>query len=144
MSIPSLRMRDESGVFLRQLLYASTSTAPVGKADLDAILAASRHNNAIDGITGLLWSDGTRFIQAIEGEENSVQQTFARISDDPRHVDVHILSDRTIDVREFGSWKMELHSGDGAADAFDMRVQRLLITAPDSIRRRFREFVTLD
>ncbi|HEX8556009.1 MAG TPA: BLUF domain-containing protein [Sphingomonas sp.] len=127
---------------MRQVLYTSTSALPPGQADLEGILDASRHNNAIDGITGLLWSDGTRFIQAIEGPRDSIDQTFNRISDDPRHVDVQVLSDRPIAKREFGSWTMELRPIDARADAYDARIQRLLIAAPEPIREQFRDVVS--
>lgn len=126
---------------MRQLLYASVSTAPRGRADLDAILEASRHNNAIDGVTGLLWSDRTRFIQVLEGPEVSVAQTFARISADPRHRDVSVLSDREVSDREFGSWSMAYRDPKLPSESHDERVRHLLTAAPAEVRDRFEGFI---
>ena len=50
--------------WLRQLVYISTAT-PGTAVDPAPILTASRRNNARDRITGLLWFDGKRFLQAL-------------------------------------------------------------------------------
>ena len=43
---------------MRQILYLSSSTVQGDRGNLPTILEQSCHSNAIDGITGLLWSDG--------------------------------------------------------------------------------------
>lgn len=119
----------------RQLFYTSRSVAGV---DVDHILQQSRHNNAVDGITGLLWHDGTHFLQVIEGPDASVAATYARIAGDPRHSDLAILSDRAIDAREFGYWSMERATrslNDG--DAVLARIERRLAGAPEALRAAF-------
>lgn len=78
---------------MRQFVYVSLSSVPGDGADLSAILNQSRHNNAIDGITGLLWSDGKSFLQAIEGPFVSVEDCFERIKRDTRHYYLTVLSD---------------------------------------------------
>ena len=68
---------------VRQLSYISRAD-PSGKyADIEGILDRSRHNNARDAITGLLWTDTYRFLQVLEGEEEKVGDCFARIRRDP-------------------------------------------------------------
>ncbi|MEP9402135.1 BLUF domain-containing protein [Sphingomonas sp. VNH70] len=118
---------------LRQILYTSTSA---GQADTDAILQQSRHNNAVDGITGLLWVHGGRFLQVLEGPEDSVAETYARIAADPRHHDVRILSDRPVGTREFGYWSME-HGPDCTDAGLRGRLARRLADAPGDIRDAF-------
>lgn len=123
----------------RQIFYTSRS---VPKVDVDRILQQSRHNNAVDGITGLLWHDGTHFLQVIEGPEASVAATYARIAADPRHSDLEILSDRKITTREFGYWSMERATrslDDG--DAMLARIERRLNGAPEALRRAFADAV---
>ena len=90
---------------LRQIIYASRATALV---DADALLQASRHNNALDGITGILLIDGQAIVQVLEGPEESVRAAFARISRDGRHTELRVLNDREIDERDFGYWSMEM------------------------------------
>ncbi len=118
---------------LRQLLYVSTCAAGT---DLDGILQQSRHNNAVDGITGLLWIHDGRFLQVLEGPETSVAETYARIAADPRHRDVRILSDRSVETREFGYWSMERGTECGDAGLRE-RIARRLSDAPADIRAAF-------
>lgn len=122
---------------MRQILYVSTSTVPGDRADLSGILNQSRHNNAVDGITGLLWSDGTHFLQVIEGPDDSVAATFARIGQDSRHTDITVLLDRQIAVHEFGGWSMVHRRSNEAADAYDAQVRRLLSRASQPVQAQF-------
>ena len=78
-----------------QLVYISSA---VGKPDVGAILAVSRRNNARDDVTGLLYADGVRFLQALEGPADKVEAAFARIGADPRHRAVVVLSRRTVET----------------------------------------------
>lgn len=126
---------------MRQILYVSTSTAANGKAEVGAIVEQSRHNNAIDGITGLLWTDGARFLQVLEGPEDSVESTFARIGRDRRHREVTVMLDRTIDAREFGGWSMAQRFKGDSAEGFDARVRRLLLGASEEVREPFLDLV---
>ncbi|KQM56946.1 MULTISPECIES: BLUF domain-containing protein [unclassified Sphingomonas] len=119
----------------RQIFYTSRSTPGV---DVDQILQQSRHNNAVDGITGLLWHDGAHFLQVIEGPELSVASTYARIMGDTRHTELAILSDRSVPKREFGYWSMERATRsltDG--DAVLARIERRLAGAPEALRQAF-------
>ncbi|MGY4395861.1 hypothetical protein ACVWZA_001034 [Sphingomonas sp. UYAg733] len=129
---------------MRQILYVSVCTAPGGKADLTVILEQSRHNNAIDGITGLLWSDGTHFMQVIEGPKASVEATFDRILRDTRHRDIRILVDVPIDMREFGGWGMMQRRAGEPADVYDAKIQRLLSQASEEVREYVHRLIATD
>ena len=122
---------------MRQILYVSTSTVPGDRADLSGILNQSRHNNAVDGISGLLWSDGRHFLQVFEGPEDSVAATLARIERDSRHENIVILQDRQIEAREFGGWSMVHRRANEPADAYDVQVRRLLSRASRPIEAQF-------
>lgn len=97
---------------LFRLVYCSRNTISADQSDPAAeiakILAASRANNARDGVTGaLLYSDGC-FAQVLEGDLDVVQQTFERIQRDTRHGDVIVLEARRAEARMFGMWDMAL------------------------------------
>lgn len=126
---------------MRQILYVSLSTVPGDTADLASILEQSRHNNAIDGITGLLWSDGKSFMQVVEGPRVSVMTTFARILADTRHHSLVVLQERRIHAAEFSGWTMAHRRPGDAADSYDAQMQRLLINASDQIRMHFRTLI---
>lgn len=88
------------------LVYVSTAVAPFSKAELLALLARSRENNAASGITGmLLYKDGN-FMQVLEGEEDAVLATHARIGRDPRHRGLMTLLQEPIAERRFSEWSM--------------------------------------
>lgn len=91
---------------MHQIIYIGTARPGITEADVDAILTSSRANNAREGITGLLISDGTRFLQALEGQRNLVEMAYNRIRRDTRHRAAAILSSRDVDDRQFGSWDM--------------------------------------
>ncbi|WP_232834074.1 MULTISPECIES: BLUF domain-containing protein [unclassified Sphingomonas] len=123
---------------MRQLVYISTVRRGAA-VDADAILAQSRRNNARDRVTGLLFFDGKRFLQALEGEDNVVTTAFARIQADERHYALVILSNRVIATREFGEWAMAYARPGEAADALD-RVVRLTADADPAVRATFEGF----
>jgi len=123
-----------------QIVYISTARGDT-HVERGHILLTSRRNNERDGITGLLYDDGVRFLQVLEGEMNQVDKTFARIKADPRHRAVVVLSRRPIDAREFGDWAMaSLTPGVEAGEVMD-RVGRLVAGASDNVRATFESFV---
>ena len=122
---------------LRQLLYVSTSKPTGARIDVPQVVTQSRHNNALDGVTGLLWSDGKRFLQVLEGPADSVASTFARIKDDPRHHAIVVLHEREIAEREFGTWTMAQRLPGDNADAFDETMRRLLERTSERVRGEF-------
>lgn len=137
-------MTANSAVFAaatQQILYISVSTVPGDGADLSGILQQSRHNNALDGITGILWSDGLNFLQVIEGPPESVAATFARIRVDSRHHHVRVLRHWTIPRREFGDWTMIHRRASDPADMYDAKMRRLLMTTSESIRQYFLKLI---
>jgi hypothetical protein len=123
-----------------QLVYIS-SVAP--SADLGSILAVSRVNNRRDGITGLLYSDGVRFLQALEGPADAVETAYGRIKQDPRHHALVILSRRTVAAREFGAWAMAERRVGEEADGFCQRIDRLLANTAPNVRATFDSFIKL-
>lgn len=96
---------------MRQLLYSSIGTRAAIGDDVATILLQSRRNNAVSGITGLLWTDGLRYVQVIEGSHGSVESLVNRLSVDPRHRAMTILMDDPIEARSFGRWHMALYEG---------------------------------
>ncbi len=122
---------------MRQIFYMSLSSVPGDGADLSGILNQSRHNNAIDCITGFLWSDGKRFLQALEGPRVSVEACFERIKRDTRHYYLTVLSDQRITSHEFGTWNMVHRRAREEASLYDAQVRRLLHQASDGVRAHF-------
>lgn len=121
-----------------QLVYISTAVNTPSYAD---ILRTSRRNNGRDAITGLLYADGVRFMQALEGPAEAVQAAYDRIKADPRHKAAVILSRRDVDTREFGDWEMAERRPGQHGDAFVQRVGGLTANASPSVRGTFDGFL---
>lgn len=100
---------------LYRLLYCSRNTiAPTGaggrkldmEQELRAILSLARSRNRADDVTGALLFTASGFAQVLEGQRNVVERTFERISGDPRHADVTVLSFTPTERRSFPEWSM--------------------------------------
>jgi Sensors of blue-light using FAD len=91
---------------LVRLAYVSRTTEALSASAMESILAASRKNNPINGITGVLCTNGVVFLQMLEGGRKEVNETYNRIARDPRHTDVQILAFEEISERKFATWSM--------------------------------------
>ena len=122
---------------LRQLLYVSSSNPPGVKIGLDTLFDRSRHNNAIDGVTGLLFTDGFRFVQVLEGSDDAVGSVMARIRADERHRDIRVIRDGLVPAREFGFWSMADRRHGERSEEFDERLRLMLRNATTETRESF-------
>ena len=125
---------------MRQVIYASTSVGASATDLAPAILRQSRVHNGIDGITGLLCARDHRFMQLLEGPEESVALTLDRITADPRHHEIDILSDRIVEDRDFGDWSMAYRDRREPRDVLDERLRVTLSGVPADVAERFRDF----
>lgn len=123
-----------------QIVYISTATAMSDANMVDEILRVSRRNNRRDGITGLLYADGTRFLQALEGPIEAVTTAFDRIKADRRHRAVVRLSEREVTSREFGDWEMAHRRMGISNDIFLPHLSLLLRDAAPNVRATFESF----
>lgn len=125
----------------RRLFYASRATGGDRGDDQIAILRQARANNGLNGVSGLLWTDGRRYLQILEGPPEAVSVIFDKIAEDDRHDGVRILSDTLEPTRLFADWSMaSLFPGETDAE-LQTRLGRLLRSAPADIRAEFERAV---
>jgi hypothetical protein len=91
---------------LVRLMYASRASETVRPDALNAILKKSTLNNPAVGVTGVLCFSGEVFLQVLEGGRSQVSKLYNRITQDPRHSDVVLLSYEEIEERSFAGWAM--------------------------------------
>ena len=129
------------------LVYISTARSPITEAVCEDILAVSRANNYVDGITGLLVAGQKRFLQALEGPTDAVRKSYARIAADPRHYACVLLGERTTDARQFGDWAMGYSIGHDATDDAGLEAIVAALVAPlddPNLRAQFIGFAQIN
>jgi hypothetical protein len=89
-----------------QILYLSSAAHPMSTEELLAILRQSLTNNAANGVTGMLLYGNETFLQALEGEEQVVDNLYEKIRKDVRHANIRFLHRRTIGRRQYSDWSM--------------------------------------
>ena len=124
---------------------AATIRGPAGVEAFEAILAASRRNNARDDITGLLVAGTNRFLQLLEGPPEKVRAAYARIKADPRHYAAVVLSETMTETRECPDWAMGYVPG-GADKRAELQALVERLAAPianKNVRAQFTGFAAL-
>ena len=110
LGLPSLLGRaavpKEHNIDMRQIIYASAATKPFTREDLVQLLKISRQRNTAAGISGMLLYHHGSFLQVLEGPAESVEALYVKIGADPRHINLLLLSRRTIQKKEFENWSM--------------------------------------
>ncbi len=98
----------DTSLGLKRLTYVSKLSARLDQKEILEIgHKASLNNQKID-VTGILISVGDYFFQIVEGEETNINLLIEKISRDPRHCDVTILSAETgCESRLFSEWNMK-------------------------------------
>ena len=126
----------------QQILYISTIT-PAATIVVPQILSVSQSNNARDGLSGLLFFNGKRFLQVLEGPENAMAAVIDRIRADRRHRAIVILSDRMVADREFGTWAMADGSGIQGAEQIMQSIEQMASKSAPAIRETFASYARL-
>ncbi len=90
-----------------QLVYVSKAK-DLSLEDIQAILRSSLDKNNTLHISGSLIFVKGYFVQCIEGEDATIEQTYERILQDTRHENIVIISKESIKERFFDGWSMSL------------------------------------
>ena len=103
---------------MRYTIYVSQAAKVFSESDLSTLLKRSREWNSAHGISGLLvyrynneFKRGN-FLQLIEGTEDAIQETWKRISSDPRHHTLIVLDEGDSEARMFSDWSMGFRNVD--------------------------------
>ena len=101
-----------------RLIYTSHSRIPADSRGtvLAQIFDVSRSNNKKSGVTGALLITDHYFVQALEGDESTVNALYGRICDDTRHEQVSVVESGAVESRVFSRWSMAQVSRSGHAD----------------------------
>lgn len=91
---------------LRSLVYCSEAVPGLSVDQIDDLARDAAAHNRIAGVTGVLLSDGHRFLQYIEGPEDGMALTYSRILNSRSHREIVELGHSRGSVRRFPYWSM--------------------------------------
>lgn len=112
------------------LVYISEACEKICYSDIQSILESSRRQNLKFNITGLLIYKDHHFIQILEGQEEDVMSTLARIIQDRRNHHLKVQIESRSNCRIFDKWAMAFHDGDIDSITSSL-VNKLFATALD-------------
>jgi hypothetical protein len=128
---------------LLQLIYMS-SLVTTEQTLVDAIVETSVRNNQHNKITGMLLHSEGNVVQVLEGEKQSVIDTFHRIENDIRHLGIIVLIDEEIAHKDFGTWSMGCKHINGISFLDQPGDARLLNLRNSEVASRVRPSKALD
>jgi hypothetical protein len=92
---------------LIRTIYVSRASSALPR-ELKDILATSRNNNPVRGISGAMCLINGVYLQCLEGEAAVVDALYQKIISDTRHTVPKLLERQVITQREFPKWAMAL------------------------------------
>ena len=98
--------RNAKAKSLLQIVYTSVASRLLDPVEMADLCERSGQNNRRDEITGFLLTKAGKYLQALEGPKEPVEDAFIRIIQDGRHSHMLVLSRRLTTWREFGQWEM--------------------------------------
>jgi hypothetical protein len=91
---------------MHHIIYLSWATAPLADTQLQQLLVLARRRNTELAVTGILFYGNGRFMQVLEGEEDTVRELYAHIKRDARHNNILTFADKPVAQRAFTEWAM--------------------------------------
>ena len=91
---------------MHRLIYKSRANTPIDKETFRDILYTSVAFNRKHGIKGALIASRTHYLQFLEGDHDSVAETFTRIQQDIRHTEIQLISFSHVKAGVFEDWRM--------------------------------------
>ncbi len=91
---------------LRAIAYASEAVPGLSIDDVDDLTRAAARFNLEAGVTGVLLHDGSRFLQYIEGPDDSINVVYDCILSARSHHELVELGRARISARFFPYWSM--------------------------------------
>jgi class 3 adenylate cyclase len=91
------------------MTYMSRFARPLSRDEIGQIGVHAVRRNAKDGITGVLLTLGSVFFQIFEGEDDAIDDLYARVTRDDRHTDIICLrTEPEVSQRLFPDWSMNV------------------------------------
>ncbi len=93
---------------IRAIAYASEAIPGLCLDEIDDLTRSASRFNLDAGVTGVLLYDGARFLQYIEGPEDSINVVYSRILGSSKHRELIELGRGLVSGRFFPYWSMRM------------------------------------
>ena len=127
-----------------QIVYISVATRNLAPDELVTLCKSSVDNNRHDEISGFMLVKSGKYLQAIEGPKEVVEDAFIRIIQDERHNDLLVLSRRLTSRREFGRWEMACYQDLSEHKKYVIRIVQLTKAAPYPVQKVFTDLLAAE
>jgi hypothetical protein len=91
---------------LTRILYTSAAGSSLDGESLKRLIKSARGTNAALCVTSMLVRCGSDFLQVLEGNPDTVEELFSRITRDQRHSGISVLVKEHADQHLFGHWPL--------------------------------------
>ncbi|WP_181443538.1 BLUF domain-containing protein [Porphyrobacter sp. YT40] len=118
---------------MRRIIYRSTATPELDRAELFRLLYHARASNEARGLSGVLMRAGSELLQVLEGETWKLVATFEAIRRDPRHCAVTVIDERSIDEATFAGWPMRYFDDHDICKAVQQMTEKAGGSLPQTI-----------
>jgi hypothetical protein len=105
---------------MKRIIYCSQATSDVSPQELVELLELSRDNNQAAGLSGMLLYCSQSFLQVLEGDDDALVATYARILADDRHANLRMLMNAEVAAPMFPDWTMGFEHVDDEELADDL------------------------
>lgn len=89
-----------------RLIYTSVQMPGFDHLAFEYLCHQASRNNRELGLQGLLLSNGTEFMQCLEGSQEAVAFIYGKIVKDSRHFDIRLLVSESTNEHLFDNWSM--------------------------------------
>lgn len=89
---------------IKTICYISDASKDESLENLNILYKKAKANNQKNNITGVLIYKNKNFLQVLEGEEDQVNKTYSRITQDPRHKNLFKVIDTALEQRIFDDY----------------------------------------
>lgn len=91
---------------LTRILYTSAAAPTLNEESLKRLIKSVRGTNAALCVTSMLVRCGSYFLQVLEGNPDTVEELFSRITRDQRHSGIMVLAKEQAEQQLFGHWPL--------------------------------------
>lgn len=125
---------------IRSILFVSRSLIQPSEEgrEIELLLTEGKDRNAALDVTGALIFTHRHFAEILEGPPGSIETLMHSIRRDPRHCDLRIVEDLSVERRAFTRWAMAYR---GPASYVSKRVAPLLDAQRPELARALRSLI---